>query len=157
MRFYAMAVAALVAVGTVPATHGEDPWAPELAARFVEEGVKLEWTTPSGPPGPSIDEVEIWRYDARLATVEFGAQAAGFWELYDVKSGVAAYYVDKAPEADGDTFYFVRLVFDDGSVSSPSNPSAVNYPHCSWIMLSIPPVLASECLFPPPFVGTLEA
>lgn len=137
---------ALVALFVAPVANADmdNEWQPVLQTKSTDDGVKLEWTTPEGPRGQNINETEIWRH----VPVGLGV---GTWELYDTREGVAPYYVDE--EGANDTFYFVRLVFKDGDVSAPSNPSSVDYPHCSWLLVTVPPKVSQHCLFPPPFVG----
>lgn len=122
----------------------EDDWTPTLTTGLVDDGVKLAWTTPEGPRGRNIDHTEVWRYSPAAPGLP------GTWDLYETRNGVAPYFVDE--EGRGETFYFVRLVFTDGETSPPSNPSSVDYPHCTWLILTVPPHVTSYCLFPPPFV-----
>jgi hypothetical protein len=135
----------LVLLALVPIAHAdvEDDWRPVLNARLTTDGVKLEWTTPDGPRGLEIQQAEIWRH------VPLGP-GVGTWELYETRNGVAPYFVDE--DGTNGTFYCVRLVFKDGEVSPPSNPSSVDYPHCSWLVVTVPPKVSQHCLFPPPFV-----
>lgn len=135
---------------------------PELSVRETEEGMKLNWSLEDqAVPGLLIEDVEIWRYVPIVSPLEHGIplEGIGEWEHYDSGDGKSFSYVDTDPEADGSTFYFVRVLFQDGSVSMPSNPSSMDYPHCHWIILHVPPQTDFACLFPPPFVEppTLEA
>lgn len=134
----------LVCLSMAPSVQAEEDFTPQLNTRLVDTGVKLEWTTPEGPRGQNVQAAEVWRY------VRVAPEAPGQWQLLMERDGKAPYFVDEA--GDADSFYFVRLVFLDGEKSSPSNPSSVNYPHCGWLLLSVPPVFSPHCLFPPPFI-----
>lgn len=142
----------LVCLSVAPAVQADEEWTPALATRSVDTGIKLEWTTPDGPRGQNIAHTEVWRFTPLAPVVTPGdvPTAPGSWELHAIREGVAPYYVDETGTTG--TFYFVRLVFLDGSMSSPSNPSSVDYPHCSWLYIMVPPKTALYCLFPPPFV-----
>jgi len=130
--------------------------APSLEVTGHAAGNRLAWDYAADtPPGRIVGHLEIWRYEPDGSTSVGGAQVGGVatWELYDTSHGNAQTYIDHDPGADGGTFYFVRVVYTDGSWSPPSNPSSVDYPHCHWLYVAMPPQTEPGCLFPPPGVG----